>query len=102
MYSLGAAIVVALVIACVAWFKGRTAWHWFALALGAFVGVVVLSVGSLYIANVQLSLQTADKLLAGGAGALTGAVMLILVLCVPARPKRHSQGLGTARRDSQP
>ena len=88
MHSAIVGIAIALAMATVARYKGRTGWHWFALSLFTFALILVLSAAALYLANVSMIWAKADSLLAAGAGALTGAVTLVVILCVPARPRR--------------
>ena len=90
MHSAIIGVAVALAMAAVARYRGRTAWHWFAMSLFAFGVVLGLSAAMLYLANVTLSWEVTDRLLAAGAGVLTGAVTLVVVLCVPARPRRSA------------
>ena len=98
MHTAIVGVAVALAMAAVARYKGRTAWHWFALSLFAFVVILTLSAATLYIANVTLTWATADHVLAAGAGVLTAAVTLVVVLCVPARPRRSAAPNGHVQR----
>ncbi len=100
MHSVIAGFGVALLIGIVAHLKGRTGWHWFLLSLFAFTAAGIASTLMLYVADVGTNFATADRLLALAIGVLTCAVMLILVLSVPARPRGHSPALGVVRRDA--
>jgi hypothetical protein len=98
MFSAMASIGIGILVYGVAVYKGRTGWHWFALAVFAFAAVWLSSFLVLYFANVQISLAAADKSLAGFAGAVTLAVFVVVLLYVPYRPKRHAAPLEAARR----
>jgi hypothetical protein len=98
MFSAMASVGIGIVVYGVAVHKGRTGWHWFALTVFAFAAVWLASYLVLYFANVQISPVAADKSLAGFAGAVTCAVMVVVLLYVPYRPRRHAVPLEAARR----
>jgi hypothetical protein len=100
MHSLVSGAIVGIIVFAVALYKGRTGWHWFALSLFAFASFWLLSFLVLYVANVKLTLSTADRSLAGFAGALTAAVIVILLACLPHRPRPHGSQPATAGRRS--
>jgi hypothetical protein len=98
MFSALASVGISGLVYAVAVYKGRTGWHWFALAIFAFAALWLASYLVLYFASVQISLTAADKSLAGFAGAVTLAVMVVVLLYVPPRPRRHAAPLEAARR----
>jgi hypothetical protein len=102
MFSAMTSIGMGVLAYGVAVYKGRTGWHWFALTVFAFAAVWLASFLVLYFASVQISLAAADKSLAGFAGAVTCAVMVVVLFCVPYRPRRHSAPLEAARREPTP
>jgi hypothetical protein len=102
MFSAMTSVGISIVVYGVAVHKGRTGWHWLALTLFAFAAVWLLSFLVLYYANVRISLNAADKSLAGFAGAVTCVVMVVVVLCVPYRPRKHASPLEAARRGPAP
>jgi hypothetical protein len=89
---------VAVVMSGIAFYKGRTGWHWFALTLFAFASVYLLSMIALFAADLPVTVATDDRSLAGFAGAVTCTVILIVLFAIPPRPKRHSAGLAHASR----
>ena len=95
MTNVAACLVVALIMAFYAYYKGRTGWHWFALSFLAFGVIWLFTVVALDFAAVRVSLG-ADPKLAVFVGALTCLIVLITLASVPARPRRR---LETARRD---
>ena len=102
MLSAMTAVAIAAVMFGVALYKGRTGWHWFALTLFAFATIWLLSVVVLYAANVELLLARADKPLAGFAGAVTCVVILVLLVCVPYRPRKPAPLSEDMRREPMP
>ena len=102
MLSVMTGIAIAAVTFGVALYKGRTGWHWFTLSLFAFATIWLLSVVLLYAANVQLSLVRADKALAGFVGAVTCVVILVLLVCVPYRPRKPPRLSESIRREPMP
>jgi hypothetical protein len=102
MFSAMAGVGIGILVYSVAAYKGRTGWHWFALTVFAFAAVWLTSSLVLYFANVQISATAADKPLAGFAGAVTCAVMLLVLFCVPYRPRKHGAPLEAARRGPTP
>jgi hypothetical protein len=95
MSSIATGAVVALVMSAYAAWKGRTAWHWFLLSASAYGVMWILTVLALDLAGVQVWLPSHK--LALFVGALTGAMILIILISVPERPGRH---LLQARRGS--
>lgn len=95
MTSIATGIVVALILSGYAAWKRRTAWHWFALSAGAYGLIWVFTVFALDLAGVKIWLGSHK--LAWFVGALTGALILIILISVPERPGRH---LVQARRGS--
>lgn len=87
MVSIVTGLCIALGIAICAKCKGRTGWHWFMLNIVAFAAVWISSFVGLRLAEMPLTLDAADSVLAIFAGGMTGAVMLIVLLSVPYRPK---------------
>jgi len=102
MFSAIACVGISVLVYGVAVHKGRTGWHWLALTLFAFVALWVFSFLVLHFANVPISLAAADKSLAGFAGAITCAVMVVVMLSVPGRPRRQSPPLEAGRRGPTP
>ena len=102
MYSAIASVVISAGVYGVAVYKGRTGWHWFALTLFAFAAVWLLSFMALDFANVRMSLTAADKSLAGFAGAVTCVVMVVVLLYVPPRPRKHGTPVAAMRRGPAP
>lgn len=102
MFSAVTGIGIAAVIFGVALFKGRTGWHWAVLSVVAFAALWFFSIGVLYAANVHVPFERADKALALFAGILTGFVIIILLVCVPHRPRRQATPLRSMRRDPAP
>jgi hypothetical protein len=98
MHSVVAGVAVAAVITFVALYKGRTGWHWFALSLFAFAAIWGTSFGVLYVANVRLTLGSADRALAEFSAAVTATVIVIVLAWLPHRPRPHSAPPVTAER----
>jgi hypothetical protein len=90
--SAATALGLAVVMAGVAAYKGRTAWHWLVLTIIAFATIWVMSVAGLAIAGVSISLASADVMLAAFAGAVSGVTLLFILAFVPVRPRRRSGG----------
>lgn len=99
MYSLVAGVAVGVMVALFAVYKGRTGWHWFALSLFAFASVWLMSFIVLYVANVRLSFDASDRALAGFSAAVTATVVVILLVWLPDRPRRHVVPPVTAERE---
>lgn len=89
MYSVMAGAAVAVVMTCIALYKGRTGWHWFLFSLILFGALWSLTELGLFLAGVHYSIASTDKRLAVFVGAITGIVIVTVLLAVPARPKRH-------------
>jgi hypothetical protein len=102
MYSALTGVGIGVLVFGLALYKGRTGWHWFALTIFAFSAVWLASYLVLYVASVDMPLAAADKSLAGFAGAVTLAVMLVILLYVPPRPRRHAAPLEPAQRGPAP
>ena len=97
MFSIIVALSVALIVSIIAFFKGRTAWHWFALAMTAFTTIWFSSLVALRLASIE-SLDDADRTLGTFAGGTTAVVILIILLFVPKRLKLHSAAASGPRR----
>jgi len=100
MYSALISVAIAILMSGLAFYKGRTAWHWFVLSLLAFATVWLVSAVSLYVANVRYSLAGADRWLSPFSGAVTCLVIVVLLVAVPPRPRRHAPPGGVTRRRS--
>jgi hypothetical protein len=98
MHSLVAGAVVGALVTFLAVYKGRTGWHWFALSVVAFASVWLASFVVLYFADVRLTLGTADRSLAEFSGAVTATIIIILLVWLPPRPRRHAAPPVTAQR----
>lgn len=99
MISVLTALLIALVMFALAVRKGRTGWHWFALSLLAFAFFWLSTAVVLHFSDIRISIATADRELAAFAGFVTAAVIAIILLAVPSRPRRRrSSGTGTSRR----
>ena len=94
-----AALVVGLAVALLAHVKGRTGWHWLLLSVCAFGIIWLATVVALDLAGIQVWL--ASPKLAMVVGALTGLPILIIVISVPTRPRRHA-GAAPARPQTTP
>jgi hypothetical protein len=81
------AIVLGLFLAVGAHLKGRTGWHWFILSVCAFGAVWLLTVVAVYLADIQIWLRSPK--LALFVGVLTALPILVTIISVPARPRRH-------------
>src|ERR1700691_2731532 len=87
MVSAATCIVVAFVLSAYAYWKGRTAWHWFVLSVCTFGMVWLMTILTLDLAGVAIVLES--RKLALFAGVLTGIIILIVFVSVPERPRRH-------------
>jgi 4-hydroxybenzoate polyprenyltransferase len=87
MISAATCITVAFVLSVYAYWKGRTAWHWFVLSVCAFGVVWLATILTLDLSGVRINLES--RKLALFAGALTGIIILIVLVSVPQRPRRH-------------
>ena len=81
---------VAILMAGFAMHKGRTGWHWFLLTLVAYIAVWAVSMAGLYLANLRVSVSNHD--LAIFTAAITLTVIVVILLCVPARTRKHRPG----------
>jgi hypothetical protein len=95
MMSIATCLVVAFGLAVYAHWKGRTGWHWFLFAIFAFAGVWLMTVVTLDLAGVYAS--PGSRKLAIFAGALSGTIVLLILVSVPQRARRRVQ---TAQRAS--
>jgi hypothetical protein len=87
MIHVGAAVIVGLVLAVGAHFKGRTGWHWFVLSVCAFGAVWVLTVVAVTFAGIRIWLGSPK--LALFVAVLTALPILVTIVSVPSRPRRH-------------
>lgn len=87
MFSVEICAVVAAVLAVYAHSKGRTGWHWFALSVGAFAAIWISTIVTLDLAGVG-RIGVGSHKLAAFAGALTGIMILIILISVPKRVRR--------------
>ena len=81
------AVVLGLFLAIGAHLKGRTGWHWFVLSVCVFGAVWLLTVVAVYVADIQIWLRSPK--LALFAAVLTALPILVTIISVPARPRRH-------------
>lgn len=87
MVEIAACLVVALFVAAYAHTKGRTGWHWFILSVCAYGA---LWLGTVVIVNVAgIPIWLGSPKLALFVGALTAMPILIVLVSVPGRPRRH-------------
>jgi hypothetical protein len=87
MYSIAGCAAVAVVLAIFAHIKGRTGWHWLVLAISAYAAIWLSTVVTLDLAGLSVPLSSGR--LALYVGALAGIVILIILVSVPARPRRR-------------
>jgi hypothetical protein len=99
MMTVIAAIAIVILAYAAALYKGRTGWHWSVLALVAFGVLWLLTAATLLVAGVHQSLSAEDRNLAAFAGGLTAAVVLVILVAVPFRPKRRSVPLDAPERE---
>jgi hypothetical protein len=103
MISAATAVAIALVMFAVAHWKGRTGWHWSALSLLAFSSIWLATAVVLHFSEIRVSIASADREFATFVGFITTAIIGILLLAVPSRPRRRqpavmTPGDGLARR----
>jgi hypothetical protein len=87
MMSLATCLAVAFGLAIYAHWKGRTGWHWFLFAICAFAAVWFITLVTLDFAGVYAS--PGSRKLAIFAGALSGTIVLLILISVPQRARRH-------------
>lgn len=87
MISVLTAVVIALVMFALAVWKGRTGWHWLVLSLLAFSSLWLLTALVLHFSEIRVSITRADRELAAFVGFVTAAVIAIILLAVPSRPR---------------
>jgi hypothetical protein len=87
MIHMAAAALLGLMIAAGAHLKGRTGWHWFVLSVCAFGAIWVLTVAAVNFAGIQIWLGSPK--LALFVGVLTALPIVVIIVSVPARPRRH-------------
>ena len=91
MISAATCIAVAFALSVYAHWKGRTAWHWFVLSVCAFGAVWLATILTLDLSGIRVMLGS--RKLALFAGAVTGIIVLIVLVSVPQRPRRHLESM---------
>ena len=87
MISIATPLAVAFCLAAYAHWKGRTGWHWFLFAICAYAAVWFITLVTLDFAGVYAS--AGSRKLAVFAGALSGVIVLLILVSVPQRARRH-------------
>ena len=87
MYGIVGCLAVAIVLASYAYWKGRTGWHWFVLTVCAFATIWISTIVALDLAGINIPFSSGR--LALFVGVLAGIVIMIILVSVPQRVRRH-------------
>jgi len=90
MVSILTSVGIALLMGSFAAWKGRTGWHWFCLTIVAYATIWALTAIGVHYSDIRISIRMADREFAAFTSILTAAILLVILIAVPRRPRRRS------------